>query len=105
MRLRIAARAAAAAAVATTLAGCGLADVTGGGGYDFADTLPEVRDDFGKDTKVISILDRDGDVTFVLLGKDGRVHERDYEYVCTTSHSSRGGTSCSKRVRESARRP
>jgi hypothetical protein len=102
MRLRIAAAAASATALAAT--GCGIGDITGGG-YDFADTLPEVRQDFGENTKVISILDRDGDVTFVLLGKDGRVHERDYEWVCTSSGGSRHGTSCSKEVHEKTRPP
>jgi hypothetical protein len=103
MRLRFAS-AIAAVTLSATAAGCGIGDLTGGG-YDYSDTLSEVRDDFGKDARVISILDRDGDVTFVVIGSDGRVHERDYEYVCGRSGGSRGGTSCSKHTKNMVRAP
>src|SRR3954470_5839958 len=103
MRARTAVAVAAAALVAACSGGCGVGDLTGGG-YDFSGTLPEVRDDFGKDARVISILDRDGDVTFVLLTKQGRVHERDYEWVCTSS-GGRRGTSCSKHTSNRERAP
>jgi hypothetical protein len=89
------------AALAT---GCSVDDVTGGGGYDFSGTLPKMVDDFGEDARVVSVLDRDGDVTFVVLGKDGRVHERDYELVCSVT-GSRHGTSCSKRTTNRDRAP
>lgn len=95
--------AAAAAAVCVIASGCSAEDITGGG-YDFSGTLPEVVGDFGGDARVISVLDRDGDVSFVVLGKDGRVHERDYEWVCSVT-GSRHGTSCSKRTTNRARAP
>src|SRR3954452_11017494 len=89
-----------AAALALCLAaatgGCSVDEITGSG-YDFADTLPQMVDDFGEDARVISVLDRDGDVTFVVIGKDGRVHERAYELVCSVT-GSRHGTSCDKRT-------
>src|SRR4051794_4427859 len=100
MRLRIAL----ATTLAATAAGCGVGDLTGGG-YDYSDTLSEVRDDFGKDARVISILDGDGDVTYVVLGTDGHVHERDYEYVCGRSGGNRSGTSCSKHTKNKVRAP
>src|SRR3954453_23547936 len=103
MRLRFAS-AFAVAALAAAVAGCGIGDLTGGG-YDYSDTLSEVRDDFGKDARVISILDRDGDVTYVVLGTDGHVHERDYEYVCGRSGGNRSGTSCSKHTKNKVRAP
>jgi hypothetical protein len=90
-------------AICLGAAGCSVDDLTGGG-YDFSGTLPEMVDDFGPDTRAISILDRDGDVTFVVLGKDGRIHEREYEFVCSSSGGNRG-TSCSKHVSNHERAP
>lgn len=81
-----------------------MGDLTGGG-YSFSDTLSEVRDDFGKDARVISILDRAGNVTYVVLGKDGRVHERDYRWVCGRSSGANSGTSCSKKTSNTERAP
>jgi hypothetical protein len=96
-------RLAVAATCALALAGCSVDSITGAG-YDFSDTLPEMADEFGDDARVISVLDRDGDVSFVVLGKDGRIHERDYELVCSHSGSNHG-TSCSKRVSNRERAP
>lgn len=70
------ARLAVAAALCLAVGGCDVEDIAAGGGYSFSDTLPEAVDKFGEDARVISILDRDGDVSFVVLGADGRVHER-----------------------------
>jgi hypothetical protein len=61
-------------------------------------------EDFGEDARVISVLDRDGDVTFVVVGKDGRVHERAYELVCSVT-GSRHGSSCDKRTTNRRRAP
>src|SRR3954470_17854759 len=90
-------------AAALCAAGCSVDEITGSG-YDFADTLPQMVDDFGEDARVISVLDRDGDVTFVVIGKDGRVHERAYELVCSVT-GSRHGTSCDKRTTNRRRVP
>jgi hypothetical protein len=98
------ARLAVAATLCLALAGCNVEDVTGSG-YSFSDVLPEAVDDFGKDARVIYILAREGDVSFVLLGTDGRVHERNYELVCSSNGSARHGTSCSKRVTNKERAP
>jgi hypothetical protein len=103
MRLRPAVAAALCLTAATLTGGCSVDDITGAG-YDFADVLPEMVDDFGGDARVISVLDRDGDVSFVVLGKDGRIHERDYELVCTNTGSNHG-TSCKKRTTNRTRAP
>jgi len=88
---------------ALLLSGCSLPGAGGfGGGYSFEDTLPKMVDDFGKDARVISVLDRDGDVSFsVLTGR--MVHDRLYEQYCVRSGVN-SGTSCSKRVTNHAHR-
>jgi len=99
----VAARLTVAAALCLALAACNVEDITGGG-YSYSDVLPEAVDDFGKDARVIYLLAREGDVEFVLLGADGRVHERKYELVCSSSGGPHG-TSCSKRITNKERAP
>src|SRR3954471_315002 len=101
MRLRSAFALLLTAAVLT--GGCSVDEITGSG-YEFADTLPQMVGDFGEDARVISGLERDGAVTFVVIGKDGRVHERAYELVCSVT-GSRHGTSCNKRTTNRQRAP
>src|SRR4051794_14573523 len=55
-------------------------------GYSFAEVLPITVDSVGEDARVLSVLDRGGDVSFELLTRDGdRVLERFYGEVCTSS--------------------
>jgi hypothetical protein len=90
--------------LAAAATGCSVPGVGQVGRWSFDDTLPKMIDRVGDDARVIHILDRDGNVTYVVLGSDGNVHERYYEYSC---HDSAGGpgTSCSPSERGKDRAP
>ena len=72
-------------------------------GYSFADTLPKAVEAAGADARVLSILDQDGNESFVLVTRDGRLLERYYGEVCTSSADG-PGNACSQREKHDSRR-
>lgn len=88
---------------AAVLGGCELPGGAGFGGYSLDGTLPKMIDEFGKDAPVIRIFANDDDVTYVVITKDGRAHEREYQYYCRPSQGQ-SGTSCSRRTLDKERK-
>jgi hypothetical protein len=72
-------------------------------GYSFAEVLPLTVDSVGKDARVLSVLDRAGDVSFEVLTGDGSVQQRFYGKVCTSSPDG-PGSACANRGTQGQRR-
>jgi hypothetical protein len=71
-------------------------------GYSFSETLPKAIDAGGADARVISVIVQDKNVGFTVLTRDGRVQERYYGKVCTSSAS---GPNCSYREKHDEHDP
>jgi hypothetical protein len=66
-------------------------------GYSFSETLAKTKDAAGADARVLSVLVRGKDFSFGVVTKDGRVLERFYGELCT---SSSRGNHCATRQRD-----
>ena len=66
--------------------------------YTFAETLPPMIHDFGKSARVVSISVDPQGVRYVVIGRDGRVHERDYGLAETDDPTQAGRVGISRTV-------
>jgi hypothetical protein len=73
-----------------------------GSGFSFHGTLPEMVSDFGKGARVVEILASTDDVKYAVIGRDGRLHERNYNLKF--SKAIGGGTAKDRKIENSVRK-
>jgi hypothetical protein len=74
-----------------------------GAPYTFAETLPGMIHDFGGGARVVAILVDPQGVEYSVVGRDGRLHERDYGLSQTEDPTQAGGVQVSRTVTNSTR--
>jgi hypothetical protein len=74
-----------------------------GAPYTFAETLPPMVHDFGGGARVVSIIVDSQGVQYSVVGRDGRVHERDYGLSQTENPTQAGAVQVSRTVTNSTR--
>jgi hypothetical protein len=72
-----------------------------GAPYTFAGTLPAMIHDFGGSARVVSIAVDGQGVSYVVIGRDKRVHERDYGLTETADPTRAGAENINRTITNS----